>query len=478
MENPALPFPPSFGASNSRLGPSGQRPFVVRPMSHEPDAVEVIAAIRRQITSRQQTPGAILNAIAVVAQALTGATGAAIAIVQHGQALCLARSGETAPELGDRLDLGAGISGECLRAGRILLCDDTQLDPRVDADLCRQLGLRSIAVAPIREGGKAIGLLEIFSVYAYAFSQQHMGFLSSLSELAESARAQEVAETYVEPPAPPASPLAGIAPEYPLEEAIRRLPNLGLIEPKRPRWVMGAAAFALVVLLTAGWQMLHKPAARVAAHAPAASETISQPPASSIAAPADERGQAQSRPESHRSRITPEHRSSRHDRRQEEEIPDVVIRHNAPEEQPSLAVANGRVHQPQPAAVDVASLRAPQVPFAADGSPALGSLLSARVPAPTLGAPVSQGVSPASLQHEVPPIYPAMARNMRIQGAVVLRIIVLEDGSVAIDKVISGAPMLSPAAIAAVKKWRYRPAMLNGKAIKVKTEVTINFRLG
>ena len=66
----------------------------------------------------------ILGTIAVAAHALTGANGAAIAMPQNGVVVCVGRSGDIAPELGDLLNVDSGISGECLRTGTMMRCDD------------------------------------------------------------------------------------------------------------------------------------------------------------------------------------------------------------------------------------------------------------------------------------------------------------------------------------------------------------------
>jgi len=108
-----------------------------------PDAAEIVLAkLRGMIAAGTQENDTILGTIAVAAHALTGATGAAIAMPRDGVVLCVGRSGETAPELGAPLNVDSGISGECLRTGRILRCDDAGRDYQVDPEVCRQLGLR------------------------------------------------------------------------------------------------------------------------------------------------------------------------------------------------------------------------------------------------------------------------------------------------------------------------------------------------
>ena len=69
------------------------------------------------------------------------------------------------------------------------------------------------------------------------------------------------------------------------------------------------------------------------------------------------------------------------------------------------------------------------------------------------------------------------AKAARIQGSVAIAAIIGKDGSVQSERLISGHPSLAPAAMDAVKQWKFRPYLLNGEAIEVDTQVTINFTL-
>lgn len=82
-----------------------------------------------------------------------------------------------------------------------------------------------------------------------------------------------------------------------------------------------------------------------------------------------------------------------------------------------------------------------------------------------------------NLIYKVQPTYPALARAARIQGDVVLQAIISREGVIENLHVTSGHPMLSPAAINAVRQWRYRPYMLNDEPVEVETQVTVKFTL-
>ena len=90
---------------------------------------------------------------------------------------------------------------------------------------------------------------------------------------------------------------------------------------------------------------------------------------------------------------------------------------------------------------------------------------------------VSQGVSNGLLIRKVQPAYPPLARQARIQGQVLLQAQISKDGTIENLQLISGHPMLAPAAIEAVKQWRYKPYMLNGEPVAVDTQVVVNFTL-
>jgi TonB family protein len=90
---------------------------------------------------------------------------------------------------------------------------------------------------------------------------------------------------------------------------------------------------------------------------------------------------------------------------------------------------------------------------------------------------VSQGVAQGMAISKVPPIYPADAKAARIQGSVVIGVIIGKDGNIQSEHLISGDSLLAPAAMDAVKQWKYRPYILNGNPVEVDTQITVNFAL-
>ncbi len=91
---------------------------------------------------------------------------------------------------------------------------------------------------------------------------------------------------------------------------------------------------------------------------------------------------------------------------------------------------------------------------------------------------VSSGVASGLLKNKVQPTYPPLARQARIQGTVNLKVVINQDGDVQDIALISGHPLLAPAAIDAVKQWKYQPYLLNGVPVNVETQVQVNFALG
>jgi protein TonB len=87
-------------------------------------------------------------------------------------------------------------------------------------------------------------------------------------------------------------------------------------------------------------------------------------------------------------------------------------------------------------------------------------------------------MDPGSLTRSVPPAYPQIAKVAGIQGQVVLSAIISKTGEIESLQAVSGHPMLTRAAVEAVRQWRYRPYILNGEPIEVETQITVNFKLG
>lgn len=81
------------------------------------------------------------------------------------------------------------------------------------------------------------------------------------------------------------------------------------------------------------------------------------------------------------------------------------------------------------------------------------------------------------LIHQVRPVYPKEARRKHIQGTVRFNVVISKTGEVGQIHLISGNPILVPAAMEAVKQWQYAPTLLNRDPVEVKTTIDINFTL-
>ena len=142
--------------------------------------LSITSGIEGQRTAGALDSGSTLRLVADRTLTLTSASGVAIGLVEGGELVCRAAAG-IAPDIGARVPLEEGVSGECIRSDRMVRLDDTAEDGRVDQAVCHALNLRSAIVVPIRSDGSVIGVLEVFSPKSNAFDD---GAVLAMNEIA------------------------------------------------------------------------------------------------------------------------------------------------------------------------------------------------------------------------------------------------------------------------------------------------------
>jgi N-acetylmuramoyl-L-alanine amidase len=140
----------------------------------------------------------ILELVAHRALSITGADGVAIALAEEDAVVCRASAGRIAPQPGVRLDPASGFSGACLRSGETVRCDDSENDPRVDAEAARSLSARSMIAVPLEAKKRVVGLVEAFSSQPFSFSDEDRRSLKLLAELVSATMRPDEADHLVE----------------------------------------------------------------------------------------------------------------------------------------------------------------------------------------------------------------------------------------------------------------------------------------
>ena len=183
------PEPALVSAARNVVPISDQREILSRvetglsPSQARQSASLQVEAVRREVREIADDVGAVLQLITERALSLTGASGAALAFLTDGRMICRARAGDPAPPLGAPVDVKQGLSGECVRSGRFVSCEDTENDSRVDPEVRRTLGIGSLMAAPIVSDFRVVGLLEVFSPYPRTFTKAHETVLDRLIEM-------------------------------------------------------------------------------------------------------------------------------------------------------------------------------------------------------------------------------------------------------------------------------------------------------
>jgi hypothetical protein len=160
---------------------SGARSVV--PIPDGSGTLSSVEAVGRKVREIGDDVDAVLQLITERALSLTGASGAALAFLTDDKMICRARVGEPAPPLGAPVDVKQGLSGECVRSGLLVSCEDTESDPRIDPEVCRTLGIGSLMAAPIVSDFRVVGLLEVFSPHPRGFTKAHETVLDWLVEM-------------------------------------------------------------------------------------------------------------------------------------------------------------------------------------------------------------------------------------------------------------------------------------------------------
>ena len=149
----------------------------------EAEGLSAVIAAQHCVATADLNLEEALEFIALQAASITGAGGAAIALRQGREVVCRARAGLLAPDMGAQLDPESGISGECLRTGEVLACEDTEVDARVNLWACRRLGVRSILAVPLKRQDEVLGIMEVFSGWAGVFTERDVRTLKLLAGL-------------------------------------------------------------------------------------------------------------------------------------------------------------------------------------------------------------------------------------------------------------------------------------------------------
>jgi hypothetical protein len=141
------------------------------------ESVNTIATI----TERQITPGVVLSDFEQICVAMP-ASGAVIAVRDLAGMLCTV-SFRNAPAVGSRLPTDSALTRQCIETGEVVLCEDTESDPRIHPSVATQWEFRSAVVVPIQEQGEVVALIEVFCSRPSAI---YPSAIATLKEVAKS----------------------------------------------------------------------------------------------------------------------------------------------------------------------------------------------------------------------------------------------------------------------------------------------------
>jgi TonB family protein len=359
------------------------------------------------------------------------------------------------------------------KAGLPQLCQDAEIDSRFDRGGFRRLGVRSFVVMPVRNKEKAVvAIMEAFSCRPQAFSHGDLLGLKGLARRIEKHIA--VAEQTL------ASQTVAFRPKEPAI-APQRITNsrgsrFSSIKTRLPGdvWNVLLAGLTIVVAILLGWALgrtekqhtrqtlpLHSVVAVQQAEAvseshisgpdPLANRFVTSPPLTSASEVDPEHERSQANSAIHKTHLTSSAARSKHT---EASVDDVVIFENGKQVFPKESA------QSEPPSDQPDSKK--NSPESANGEPAV------RLP---------EQVAEERVVTRIEPDYSEHARERRLQGTVILNVLVDKLGSVSSLSRVSGDTQLTLLAAKAVRQWKFAPLVRDGAPVSFESRITLDFAL-
>ena len=204
----------------------------------DPGRLLEIIAVQTEIAAAGLDGDAVMSVVAARAEALTGATAAVVELVDGEEMVYAVATGAATEHVGMRLDMHASLSGLCVLQDETLRCDDTEVDPRVDRQATRKVGIRSMLCVPLHHAGTAVGVVKVLAPDTHAFDDQDIATLDLLSGVigAHLHHASRFARTHAESRR---DPLTGLGNRRAFDEYLAtalqsgRMTGLGLLDLDR-----------------------------------------------------------------------------------------------------------------------------------------------------------------------------------------------------------------------------------------------------
>ncbi|MDP9293061.1 MAG: EAL domain-containing protein [Actinomycetota bacterium] len=151
--------------------------------------LRAVIAMQHELAAVGLDLKAVMQRIADRTRELTGGSSAAVRLLDGDDLVCGATSGAPDAQRPHRLPVGNNLAGHAMRSGRSLLCLDTETDERVDSELSRSRGIRSIIAVPLLHAGEPVGLLLLYGNEPAAFGERDVTMMELLSVVLSAAMA-------------------------------------------------------------------------------------------------------------------------------------------------------------------------------------------------------------------------------------------------------------------------------------------------
>jgi hypothetical protein len=459
----------------------------------------------------------LLHELAVEARSLSGVGSSAIALrLSDNDFVCRAAAGKSAPGLGTRIEAQDGLSAECVRTGRQQVCQDTETDSRVDAEVCRVLGVRSLVIVPLFLEQRLIGILEAFAPAPHAFERASILYLAELGhsivqtvafaearlknpgsvpnvrqvvvkpwvevagvsetervtqelpEIAALVRTRQTVESatpvvtapLLEPEVPVSSPPPATVERYFVEPSVA-------VVPLRSRRNLGLALVALVAGLIAAAGLLWLP--NDASRAIIASSDAFSGKLPSVAPTAMASTSTPASVASRGLKPSAGHQSAPASSHGKEAAPATPNPTQSPRTGGLVVYEKGKVvYRALPGSGQLIG----PVTSAAE-TEKLRDTTDAKVDGNT--GPKMDRITGGALIQQVVPVIPSNVSGLQLPLEVELEGIITHDGTVRDLRFVRGDERLSAAAIEAARQWRYEPFRSNGEAVDMLSTLSVRF---